>query len=54
MDPRYDKRKNLLLKQSSNWSSAAVKRIDSQMQTIDATAGNQASIAPTSVPLFLL
>ena len=45
MDPRYDKK--LLLHQSSNWSSAAVKRTDAQ--TIDAIAENQAWIAPTSV-----
>ena len=40
-------RKHLLRKQSSSWSSAAVKRTDSQ--TVHATAGNQAWIAPTSV-----
>ena len=36
--------KHLLLKQSSNWLNATVKRTDAQ--TINATAGNQAWIAP--------
>ena len=40
-------KKHLLLKQSSNWLSAVVKRTD--VQTIDVTAGNQAWNAPTSV-----